>query len=347
MKLGDRLPLDLPLNTENLSFVKQMGANQVMVRIPTGSFAAESVPNINPTRHPLLSKLAFGNYWETDDLLAVKSQCEASGLELCGLLMTPFKGDKIILGLPGRDAQIDDWCKSLTNMGKAGIPIIQIMWVINARAWLGNWRTTDQTPGRGGARMVSFDYEVAKKVPVADFGEVSDDRMWDNLTYFYKAVIPVAEKAGVKIVMHPADPQVPVITGVARIIRSIKDYDRMFEIAPSESNSMVFCLGCFSQMMDAENVYKAIKYFGSRGKIGYVHLRDIRGTLEKFDEVYPDEGQLDMFKVVKTLKAAGFDGPIHPDHTPHTAGDTEFGHRGHAFALGYIKALLQAAGAVG
>ena len=199
--------------------------------------------------------------------------------------------------------------------------------------------------GRGGVELVRFDYDVAKKAPLTNFGEISEERMWDSLTYFLKAVIPVAEEAGVNMTMHPPDPQVPSLAGIARIVRNIEAYDKVFEIMPSKANSMVLCLGCFGQMMDADRVYEAIKHFGKGGHIGRVHFRNVRGTLEKFDEIFPDEGKLDMLQAVKVLKEVGFDGIIQNDHAPHVTGDTEYGHSSHAFQIGYLRGILQCANA--
>ncbi len=192
-------------------------------------------------------------------------------------------------------------------------------------------------------RIVRFDYNVAKKVSVTNYGEISEEMLWNNLTYFLKKVIPVAEEAGVKMEMHPPDPQVPNLAGIARIVRSIEDYDRVFKIIPSRANCMVFCLGCFGQMMDANHVYEAIKHFGKQGKIGYVHFRGVRGTVEKFDEVFPDEGKLDMLQAIKLLKEVGFDGIVENDHAPHVMGDTDYGHMSHAFQIGYLRGILQGA----
>ena len=339
MKIGGRLTLDVTLNDENMAYLKQLGADNLMVRI--GATAGQ------PEKLPILSKLRQGDFWEVADLVALKKLVESGGLGLFGLWHTPFsRWDKIILGLPGRDRQIENWNVSLRNIGKVGIPILQYNWVIDAAAWLANWRTTDKTIGRGGAHYVSFDYEVAKEVPTTEFGILTEDELWDNLTYFLKAVIPVAEEAGVKMAMHPADPQVPSLAGIARIVRSSEAYDRMFDVVKSDSNSMVLCLGCFSQMMDADGVYKAIYHFAAGKKIGYVHFRTVSGTWEKFDEVYPDEGKLDMLRCIQILRDGVYKDIIIPDHTPHGAGDTEYGHRGYAFAIGYMKGLLQAASAL-
>lgn len=195
--------------------------------------------------------------------------------------------------------------------------------------------------------MTSFDYELARDAPITEIGRITDQEMWDNLTYFLKAVIPVAEVAGVRMAVHPADPQVPVIAGIARIIRSVEAYRRVFDIVPSDASAMVFCQGCFAQMLDAEAVYEAIRYFASRNKIAYVHFRNVRGTLDKFEETYWDEGKVDMFKAVQAYKNGGFHGYMVPDHTPRGVGDSQWGHRARAFAIGYMRGLFQAVSEVG
>jgi mannonate dehydratase len=341
MKLGERLTIDGTLNEENMAYLKQLGVNNLMAGV--GAAAGQT------DKLPVTSKLRQGDYWELADLVELKRFVESRGFGLFGISHTPFsRWDKIIRGLPGRDQQIENWNKSLRNTGKAGIPILQYNWVIDAAAWLPNWRTTDKTIGRGGARYVSFDNEVARKVPVTrEFGVITEDELWKNLEYFLKATIPVAEEAGVKMIVHPADPQIPSIAGVARIIRSAAAYDRMFNIVKSDYNGMVFCMGCFSQMTDADGVYEAIRHFATEKKIGYVHFRTVRGEREKFDEVYPDEGKLDMLKCMQIFKEVGYKDIIIPDHTPHGAGDTEYGHRGRAYAIGYMKGLMQATGTLG
>jgi mannonate dehydratase len=338
MKLGERLSLDGTLTEENMAFLKQLGVNNLMAGVGAAAGQIDKLPRT--------AKLRQGEFWEVTDLVELKKFVEGRGFGLFGLSHTPFsRWDKIIRGLPGRDAQIENWNKSLRNMGKAGIPILQYNWVIDAAAWLANWRTTDQTPGRGGARYVSFDNEVAQKVPATpEFSIITEETLWRNFEYFLKATIPVAQEAGVKMIVHPADPQIPSIAGVARIIRSAAAYDRMFDIVRSDYNGMVFCLGCFSQMTDAEGVYQAIRHFAAAGKIGYVHFRTVRGEREKFDEVYPDEGKLDMLKVMQIFRDVGYRDIIIPDHTPHGAGDTDYGHRGRAYAIGYMKGLMQATG---
>jgi mannonate dehydratase len=252
--------------------------------------------------------------------------------------------EKILFGQPGRDEQIENWNKSLRNLGKAGISMVQYNCMINAGSSMPLWRTSAEKTGRGETLIFKFDYDVAKKAPLTNFGEVSENVMWDNLTYFLKAVIPVAEKAGVTMAMHPAEPPVSGLAGIARIMRDIEAYDRVFKVMPDRANCMTFCLSTFGQMLDAERVYEAIRHFGKENRIGCVHFGGVKGTLEKSEEAFPDEGKLDMLRAVKVLKEAGFSGIIEVDHAPHPIGDTDYGHMSHAFQIGYLKGILRGAG---
>jgi mannonate dehydratase len=340
MKIGESLGLEIALTDENMVYLKQLGVDDLMVQIaPLGTD--------EPKGKSPLSGLRTDAYFATEDLVALKKWVESHGFRFngIGLLVWP-RWDKILLGKSGRDEQIEGWNTSLRNMGKAGIPLLQYNIMINDGAWIPLWRTSADYVGRGGTRIVRFDYEFARNAPLTSLGEISDNTMWKNLTYFLKAVVPVAEEAGVKLAMHPCDPQVPKLAGIARIIRSVESYDRLFKMLPSKQNAMCFCLGCFAQMMDAEGVYNSIRHFGQDGRIGNVHFRGVRGTLEKFDEVFADEGKLDMIKAVKALKESGFNGTVQIDHAPHPTSDTEYGHRSHAVQVGYLKGILQGADAL-
>lgn len=314
---------------EKLKFAKQIGVTGIIVHSP---------------------ELFGDGYWEFNGLLHLRTRVEAAGLKLEAIENLPWEFYyKVMLGLSGRDEQIENWCKTLRNMGAAGIPILGYNFVP-----LSVWRTSRDTPGRGGAPATSFDLELAKNAPLmarafsfvdtnnllpaSAYHPISDEEMWENFTYFLKAVIPVAEEAGVKMGLHPDDPPVPSLGGVARIMRSVDAFKRVIEIVPSDYNGLEFCQGCFSEM--GTNVIEAIRYFGSRKKIFYVHFRDVKGTADNFVETFIDEGQTDMFEAMKAYKEVGFDGPMIVDHTPHVVDDTDWGHRGRAYAMGYIKALI-------
>ena len=285
-------------------------------------------------------------YYELQDLMHIRDQVERAGLRWTVISGTPADWtDKIKLGLPGRDEQIENWCKTIKNVGAAGIPVFHYSWALRSAGGGYGLRTSKSTPARGGAKVSSFDYELIKGAtqdfwdpPVSRSLEVSDEQMWDNITYFLKAVIPVAEEAGVKMGLHPDDPPVSPIGGVARIFRSHAAMKRLIEIVPSDSNGLVFCQGTISEM--PENVIDAIKYFGSRNKIFYVHFRSVTGPVPKFSETFIDEGHVNMLEAMRAYKEVGFDGAMIDDHVPHVIGDQVGQHRSHAYAMGYMKALI-------
>ncbi|MEO8394374.1 MAG: mannonate dehydratase, partial [Chloroflexota bacterium] len=216
------------------------------------------------------------------------------------------------------------------------------------------WRTPNEL-GRGGVRVTAFDINkidsaplVAglRKLDVLEGRTIDHEQMWKNYSYFIKAVLPVAEEAGVKLAIHPDDPPVPELGGIARLFYNFDGFKKaMEEIGPSPNHGIDFCMGCFSEM--GPGTLESIRYFGERGRIFYVHLRDVQGCVPTFQECFLGEGNLDVVKVVQTLKQVGFDGFIIDDHVPHMIDDTDWNHRGHAHATGYILAMVEAVQALG
>ena len=144
-----------------------------------------------------------------------------------------------------------------------------------------------------------------------------------------------------RLALHPDDPPIPeAMAGAARIVSTLDQYRRIFDLAPSHANAMLFCQGCVTEM--GVDVLQAIRDIGALGKIVYVHFRNVKGTPRDFQEVFLDEGDVDMFEAMKTYKEVGFEGPFMMDHTPGIPGDRA-GREGHAFATGYIRAMIQAA----
>lgn len=289
-------------------------------------------------------------YYDFHSLVNLKTQVESYGLKLESPHLIPWTWTyKWMLGLPGRDEQIENTLKTIRNLGAAGIPLFAYNMHV-----LRFYRTSRHTPGRGGSTGTSFDIDLVKDAPLMAGGPgtstdlipveyrrpVTDDEMWQNLTYFLKAAVPVAEEAGVQLALHPDDPPIPSMGGVARIIRSPEAYRRAMEIIPSPNSGILFCQGCFAEM--GANIVEEIRYFGSRKKIFSVHFRNVEGPVECFRETFPDDGQEDMVEAMKTYYEVGFDGPMSPDHAIHIEGDTEWGHRYWAYSIGYMKALQQA-----
>jgi mannonate dehydratase len=242
------------------------------------------------------------------------------------------------------------------------------------------WRTDLAPGGRGGAVVSAFDLTFSEEAGNADrilvarrdrrvedqkdswsrgalFDvpvQVGDQDMWSNFEYFIKALGPVAEEAGVRLALHPDDPPVPELAGVARIFRSVDALERAVGIWPGPGFAIELCLGTVSEMGGEQAVMDAVRYLGPRDKIAYVHLRDVRGTVPSFVECFLGEGNYNPARVIRELHRVGYDGFILDDHTPAMVGDSAYGHRGRAFALGYIQGLIEmmeldeaSAGAVG
>jgi mannonate dehydratase len=169
--------------------------------------------------------------------------------------------------------------------------------------------------------------------------------MWANLEYWIKIITPIAEEEGIRLGIHPCDPPVPILGGIPQLLRDFDSYKRLIEIYPSDCNAIEFCQGTMSEMAEsdpAKDIYGKIKYFGSRNKILYVHFRNVDGTVPKFREEFINTGYVDMYKAMELYYDTGFDGFIIDDHVPQTYGDTPWGHRGRAFANGYIQAMIEA-----
>ena len=269
-----------------------------------------------------------------------RQRVESAGLRLFAIENMPWDWtDKIKLGLDGRDEQIDNFCKSLRNMGAAGIPAIGYNFRPPTVTGYGV-RTSQSAPGRGGAKQTAFNYDLIKDHPFGDYGEVSAEQMWDNLEYFLKAVVPVAEEAGVRMAVHPDDPPAQSIGGVARILNSFDGLRRLTQIVDSEHNALDFCQG--SMAVQQGDLHEAIRYFGERNRIVYVHFRNVTGRFPKFSESFIDEGYVDMAEAVRVYREVGFDGPVIEDHVPAMTGDDPDKYRARAHAMGYTKALIDA-----
>ena len=169
---------------------------------------------------------------------------------------------------------------------------------------------------------------------------ISEEKLLENLKYFLERIVPVAEEAGVQLAMHPDDPPIPEpLGGAARILSSLDHFERMFDMVSRDANAMLFCQGCVAEM--GEDVPSAIRRIGTQNKIAYVHFRNIRGTPKSFQEVFVDEGDVDMHQAMQTYKEIGFDGPFMMDHTPCLPQENAQW-AGRAFAVGYIRSMIQA-----
>lgn len=250
--------------------------------------------------------------------------------------------DKVRLGLPGRDEQIDQIITQIRAMGKLGVPTLCYNWMA-----LSSWgRTSVDIAGRGGALVTGFRAADTEGMPaLVEPGEVTEPQMWEALQYFLDSVIPVAEEAGVRLGMHPDDPPRPHDRNLPRIMRSPEAYRRLMSLYFSPSNRITFCQGNFALM--GQDLPTLIRDFGGQDQIAFVHFRDVRGTADDFQETFHDEGQTDLPECMRAYAEVGFSGPMRPDHVPTMHGELNdrpaYGTLGRLFAIGYIRGLEQAA----
>jgi mannonate dehydratase len=205
---------------------------------------------------------------------------------------------------------------------------------------------TGRTPGRGDAMYSTWRLKDAHPpTPLTRAGHVDADAFWERITYFLERVIPVADEYKVRMACHPHDPGVPPegYQGVNRVLGTVDGLKRFITIKESPYHGLNFCQGTVSEMLadPGAEIYDVIRYFGSRHKIFNVHFRNIRGHRNDFQEVYPDEGDVDFVKAIQVYKEVGYPYLLMPDHVPYAPNDPD-GLQSFAFCYGYIRALIQA-----
>jgi mannonate dehydratase len=276
-----------------------------------------------------------------DALLAAQQRFARFGMRIYSGVHYSYRSLKVQLGQPGRDKDIETYCQFLRDLGRLKIPIASYDF------HPGNTYTTNVVPRRGYmAREFDLD-NFRSKVEKQEFDrDYSADDIWANYTYFMKAVLPVAEQAGVKLALHPDDPPLAKMNGVAKLFTHYDGYHRAEQIAGgSPAWGLTFCVGTWSEggTKMGKNVFEMIQDFGGRGKIFEVHFRNVSGPLPRFVEAFPDDGYLDMYQVMKALRQVKFNGAAEPDHVPKLAGDTGILRAGTAYCLVYMRALLKRA----
>lgn len=292
-------------------------------------------------------------HWTVEDLERTWELCESHGISL-DLVQLPLLHSShvdrtprpsIMLGKsPERDKDIDDVRIMIRNCARAGIPAIKYNMSI-----LGVLRTAP-SPGRGGSSYSTWRLAEARPdPPLTRAGAVTADIFWERITYFLERVIPVAEEYGIRMACHPHDPGVPPkgYQGVDRVLGTVEGLKLFVGIQESPYHGLNLCLGTTAEMLqDPRNeIHDVIRYFGSRKKIFNIHFRNIRGRRDDFQEVYPDEGDMDMVQVALTLKEVEYPYMLMPDHMPRHADDSNQ-RQAFAFGYGYIKGVLQAIGAM-
>jgi mannonate dehydratase len=328
------------VTADNLRFARQIGATHIVCHLP----GEETLPGGSGS-------------WQYEDLLRLRQHINRHGLELAAIEnFRPEHWDQVLLGGPGRQAQMENLKTTIRNLGRAGIHCLGYYFSL-----AGVWGRVATRVSRGEAEAVGFHraaappetpiphgevwgMKVAANPPPGDIGTVTIEELWARLAFFLENLVPVAEEAGVRLAAHPDDPPLPVLRGTARLITHPDHYQRLLDLKPSRSNALEFCQGTIAEMQGGD-VYAAIDRYTRQGNICYVHFRNVRGKVPEYDEVFLDEGDVDMVRAMRVYHDNRFDGVLIPDHTPHTACPAPW-HAGMAFALGYMRAILRQLGEV-
>ena len=272
-------------------------------------------------------------------------------------------------GTGNRDQAIEKYVSYLELMARHGIRLLCYNFMVGT-----GWSRTGVREGRGGAKATYFSIKDAEefKVQSLKFKEdggvenlklstlnlkLTKEQVWANYEYFIKAVMPTAERLGIRMGLHPDDPCLDSLGGYARIFGSVEAYDRAYSIYPSESNAVTFCQANFKLMSSfakaAEDkgatqwLIDTARHFGKR--IAFIHVRDVEGTKEDFTELFHDQGTTDQFALMRAYRELGLDVPVRGDHVPEMEGDRRitadcipgYFTLGRLFANGYLKALLK------
>lgn len=352
MKLGLGLYRGL-LSEDNFRFAKQAGVTHLVVHL------VDYFSGANPSLESGKPNMGWGTTmnqskpWTYDELTALKKSIESNGLKWEAIEnFDPAHWYDILLDGPRRQEQMENLKRTIQAIGRAGIPIMGYNFSV-----AGVWGWTKGPFGRGGAMAVRYDESsIDPQTPIPNgmvwnmvydpdapegsVPPVSSEQLWDRFDRFLGEILPVAEENGVRIALHPDDPPADSLRRTARLVNQPWKYQRVLDLRPSAANSLEFCLGSLQEMREG-NVYDAISDYGRQGKIAYVHFRNVRGKVPKYQEVFVDEGDLDMVRAIQCLRDVGYDGVLIPDHTPEMSCGAPW-HAGMAYALGYMRGAMQA-----
>ncbi|OVE85846.1 mannonate dehydratase [Natronolimnobius baerhuensis] len=319
-----------------LQYIRQLGATDIFI---DHADTDEEPDEFNDRDAGATLAVGRDEIPTVDALEAAKERTEAAGLSLTGIQSLPYSlyGD-IMFGRDGREEALTQITTLIRNLGEADIPILGYQW--NPRGVVP--MRTGTVDLRGDAQGTAFDYDLLEAPDELAPGldrEYTEAEFWDNYEEFLETVLPVAEEAGVEMALHPVDPPVlESMCGIPRLCRSVEAFERAMGLVKSENHSLKLCLGCFSQM--GEDVTEVLRTFGEHDQIGFIHFRDVVGTVPKFHETFVDEGNFETTGVIETLDDIGYDGVVIPDHVPEMTDDTDWRHRSRGYTVGYLRGVI-------
>ena len=241
-----------------------------------------------------------------------------------------------LLGESGGARELDDLCRTLEALGRAGVPFMSTPVHLGVNP---GYRGAIKGVHRGGYSMHAFSLEAMRRSIAAKPLELEVDveAHFDRCVTMYERLVPIAEAYDIRLIMHPSDPPLPETEF------SPMRWSRMLDAVPSAHSGLLYCIG--TRMESGVNIHEDIRAFGRRGKIFHTHFRNVRGTIPThggYEEVAIHDGDKNMFEVLRTLRSVGFDGGLQIDHLPRYDNDTPFAGIASAYGVGYVKALLAA-----
>ena len=352
MKLGFGLYRHM-LDREHLRFARQCGATHVVVHL-VDYFNKLNSRGDQPTAggrgggwghagHPV-------TLWDREELEGIKALIESEGLSWYAIEnFDPAHWHDVLLDGPKKVQQLDGLCQMIRTVGAVGIPVIGYNfslagvygrvagnWARGSAGGVGMQGVVDPDPMPDGMVWnMTFDEKASG---TSARTRISYDELWGRLQTFLQTVLPVAEEAGVILAAHPDDPPVPRLRDTPRLVYQPNLYQRLLDCAPSPSNQLEFCLGTLAEMTEGD-VAEATAHYAAQHKIAYVHFRNVRGKVPRYEEVFVDEGDMNLSRILRILHAHDFDGVIIPDHAPQMACAAPW-HAGMAFCMGYIKRAM-------
>ena len=290
--------------------------------------------------------------WKEADIRDRIARYRAGGLEMVRLSVPYFPA--VVFARPERDQVIDQLRDSIRAAARAGLKLIEYNFYSH-RAYEGYYEEV----GRAGAGYTGFDNDRMKGLPpLPEEGQHGAEELWRNAEYLLKAIIPVAEECGIRMAIHPNDPPALASRGSSQLLPTFADWKRYLSIVDSPCNGITYDCGVSREL--GEDPIEICRYLASRDRINHVHFRNVRVRVpyEKYAEVFIDEGQVDMFGVMKELVRHKYTGAIFPEHPRALDYDREFasvtgqpirgypgggGYTGYVFSAAYARAMLQAA----
>lgn len=352
MKLGLGLYRHM-LTRQNFQFARQAGATHLVVHLVDYFHGGQHNP---PGNQPTGTDQGWGlagdpeRIWSLEELVGLRQQVNDAGLELEAIEnFDPAHWHDVLLDGPQKARQLENLKTIIRRLGEAGIPVMGYNFSIAGvcgRVTGRFARGEAQSLGMDGPwdapmpRGMVWNMVYDTKAQPGTVPSATPEELWQRLAEFLAAVVPVAEEAGVRLAAHPDDPPTDSLRGQPRLVYQPQLYQRLLDLQPSPANALEYCVGTLAEMTEGD-VYEATDRYSKQGAIAYVHLRNVVGKVPHYRESFIDDGDVDMPRVLRILKQNGYEGVLIPDHCPQMSCGAPW-HAGMAFALGYMKATLQA-----